>query len=74
METSLTFEDLTRNLAYIKVVWNHKVVFDDTNPKVEVTLEDFTRFRAEFGNKFVYEMKVKVVQFHHCILFIKGEK
>ena len=40
---------------------------------VEDTLNNLSEFKKEYYNKVVYSAKVKVVEFHHLILDIKGE-
>lgn len=69
--SSLTFNELTKNLCFIKVWWNHKLIYDDTG---YIPLISFDDLSTEYGNKYVYSMKVKVVEGHHCELRIKGEK
>ena len=71
-QSSLTFGKLTKNLAYVKIVWNGKVIFDD-----HYDTDSFYHLldvQSDYNNKIVYEMNVKIVDFHHCILTIKGEE
>ena len=71
-QSELTFKNLTENLSYIKVYWNDKLVYNDEEG--ESTLEELENFKKFYDNKIVYEMNVKIVQWHHCILKIKSEK
>ena len=71
-QSELTFKGLTENLSYIKVYWNDKLVYDDEEG--EITLEELENFKKLYNNKLVYEMDIKIVQWHHCILKVKGEK
>ena len=68
--STLTFNDLTQNLPFIKVSWNGIVVYDDTAEPGEY---DLGSFFLVYGDKVVYEMDVKVVDFHHCEIIIIGE-
>ena len=65
--STLTFNELTEQLLYVKVIWNHKVIYDDG------TSEDLEQLKKEYGNKIVYKMLVIPVYGHHCIVKIKGE-
>ena len=69
--SALTFNKLTKDLGFIKVWWNHKLIYDDTGYIPLISLDDLL---TEYGNKYVYSMKVKVVEWYHCELRIKGEK
>lgn len=69
--SSLTFEDVSYGLPYVQVYWNDELVYDDLEGDEEY--ETYKEFKEKFNNKIVYEMNMKVVQFHHCILYIKGE-
>lgn len=86
--SELTFKEVAGHLGYIKVVWNGKVVFDDTLFLVSDDLEEqfgfdycnkhfgingLNYFQEHYNNKKVYSMYVIVTQFHHCELFIEGE-
>lgn len=70
--TELTFGELTENLGYVKVYWNDKLVYDDEEG--DRTFEEFENFKKDYDNKFVYEMSIKIVQWHHCILKVRGEE
>ena len=50
---------------------DHKLIYDDTGYIPLISLDNLS---SEYGNKYVYSMKVKVVEGHHCELRIKGEK
>lgn len=69
--SNLTFKELTKDLAFIKVFWNNKLVYDDTDWLPLISLDDLM---DKYGDKVVYKIKLKVVEFHHCIIWIKGEK
>lgn len=69
--SELTFNQLAKDLGFIKVVWNGKVIFDDT---ADIPLVDLNTLYKEYGNRYVYDMKLKVVEGHHCELKIKGEE
>lgn len=70
--TELTFGELTENLGYVKVYWNDKLVYDDEEG--DRTFEEYENFKKHYDNKFVYEMSIKIVQWHHCILKVRGEE
>ena len=70
--SELTFYELTKNLGFVKVWWNGEVVFDDTVD--DWYFSDLKAFYRAFGNRYVYEMKLKIVAGHHCELKVKGEK
>lgn len=69
-DSELTFHALTKDLGFIKVTWNKKVIYDDTTEVEPISLKDLYK---EYGNRFVYSMKIKVVDGHHCELDITGE-
>ena len=71
--SELTFDELTANLAFVKVIYNGKVIYDDTTDEGETPYSLYS-MRVLYGKKIVYSMKVDVVDFHHCVLTIKGEK
>lgn len=71
-QSELTFGDLTETLGYVKVYWNNKIVYDDEEG--DGTFEEYENFKKHYDNKFVYEINIKIVQWHHCILKVKGEK
>lgn len=70
--SELTFEELTENLAYVKIIYNGKLIYNDENGKE--TLAHLLKIKSEYKDKIVYKISIKVVDFHHCILKIKGEK
>ena len=70
-KSALTFKDLTESLAYVKVIWNGKVVYDDEFG--EGTSEDLDIFQLEYNGKIVYGGKFEITGFHHIILDIEGE-
>ena len=69
--SSITFGELTENLTYIKIIYNGEVIYD--NMTGEETLEHLTEVGEKYNDKIVYEMNIKICQFHHCILTIEGE-
>lgn len=70
-QSELTFKDLTENLAYIKVYWNDKLVYNDEEG--EATTEEFHTFQERYNDKIVYEMNIRIVEWHHCVLEVIGE-
>ena len=68
--SELTFNKLTKDLGFIKVFWNGKLIFDDT---ADLPLVDLNTLYDEYGNRYIYSMQLKVVEGHHCELKIKGE-
>ena len=86
--STLTFGELTKNLAYIKVVWNGKVIFDDDIDNCEECKSFYSKklldqitginglnyIQEKYKDKKVYSMYMSVVEFHHCELYIEGEK
>ena len=68
--SNLTFRYLTKDLLFIKVFWNGKLVYDDTGLLPLIAMDVFDHI---YGGKIVYRMDVQIVEFHHCILRIKGE-
>lgn len=69
--SSLTFGELTENLAYIKIIYNGKVIYDDETGNE--TFEHLKQIEDGYKNKVIYKMNVIVTHYHHCILKIKGE-
>lgn len=70
--SELTFEELSKELDYTQVWWNKKKVFDDYDG--DSSIEELRSFEEKYGNKIVYSMFIEVVEFHHCILKVEGEK
>lgn len=70
--SELTFEELSKELNYTQVWWNKKKVFDDYDG--DSSIEELRSFEEKYGNKIVYSMFIEVVEFHHCILKVEGEK
>lgn len=70
-DSSITFGELTDHLAYIKIIYNGKIIYDDVTG--DETPEHLHEIENKYKNKIIYEMNVKITQFHHCILNIKGE-
>lgn len=70
-ESSVTFKEATEGLAYVKVLWNGKKVFDDYYDCA--SLEDLRNFENKYNEKIVYSMYVEVVDFHHYIIEVEGE-
>ena len=70
--SSLTFGDLIDNLNFVKVTWNSKVVYDEIDR--EETFKNLVEVTQFYKDKIVYEMNIEIVDFHHCILNIKGEE
>jgi len=89
--SELTFNELTKDLAYVKVIWNGKVIFDDQLDAWFPSDKEFYKFygrkyvdshfglkgleyiKEHYGEKHVYSMYMRVVDFHHCELYIEGE-
>lgn len=70
--SKFTFNDLMEgDFAYIKVIWNKKVIFDDD--KEGTTYKDIERMTDVISDKIIYSAKIDIVQFHHCVIEIKGE-
>ena len=69
--SELTFRELKENLAFIKIIYNDEVIYDDMTG--EETLKHLNEIQDKYNDKIVYEMNIKICQFHHCILDIKGE-
>lgn len=69
--SSLTFAELTKDLAFIKIKYNGEVIYDDLVG--QETIDHLKEIQTAYANKKIYTMKIKVVQGHHCILNIKGE-
>ena len=70
-QSELTFGELTENLAWIKIIYNGEVIYDDYDG--EETVESVRRIEEAYKNKIVYRMDVRIVDWHHCILTIRGE-
>lgn len=70
-QSELTFGELTENLAWIKIIYNGEVIYDDYDG--EETVESVRRIEEAYKDKIVYRMDVRIVDWHHCILTIRGE-
>ena len=81
MESELTFKELTENLAFVKITYNNKVIYDDYSYLLDddvendgETLEHLNQVIEDYANKKIYKMLIEVVEFHHCLLTIEGEE
>ena len=71
--SELTFKDVVpKDLCWIKITWNKKIVYDDINGNE--TLESTDTICSVLADKIVYKVSIKIVQFHHVILDIIGEE
>ena len=67
----VTFNELARNINWVRVIWNDKVIYDDENLSTNKKL--LNKLYERYGNRFVYSMQVNVVDIHHVELNVKGE-
>jgi hypothetical protein len=72
-QSMLTFGELTKNLLYVKIIYNGKLIYDDTTDEGE-TIKHLHEIERSYDKKKVYEMTIKVINFHHCELIIEGEE
>ena len=70
-QSELTFGELTENLAWIKIIYNGEVIYNDYDR--EETVESVRGIEEAYKDKIVYRMDVRIVDWHHCILTIRGE-
>lgn len=66
----LTFNEVAGDMNFIKVIWNDEVVFEDGERTTDSDVKDF---KEKYGNKIVYEINAKIADFHHYILYVRGE-
>ena len=85
--SEITFNDIKDTFAFIKVVWNGKVIFDDGYDNGEYDLYGITKswlkkhtginglhyIEEKYGNKKIYSFYAMVVAGHHFELYIEGE-
>lgn len=81
--SQITFNDIKDTFAYIKVVWNGDVIFDDdldsdigtkvSYIKTHTGLSGIKYIEEKYGNKKIYSLYARVVDFHHFKLYIEGE-
>ena len=71
-QSSITFKDLVKDLNFIKVIYNHEKIYNDIC--ATETKEHLDQVMQEYGDKKVYGMNITIVQGHHCILIVNGEK
>ena len=69
--SEITFGEVADTLAFVKVKWNGKIVYDDK--KIE-SIANFGAFEDKYYDKKIFEMKIKIVQFHHCEIEVEGEE
>lgn len=83
-ETSeVTFNDIKDAFAYIKVIWNGDVIFDDDLDSDIGTKVSYIKTHSgqtgikyieeNYGNRKIYSLYARVVDFHHFELYIEGE-
>ena len=81
IHSEIKFKEIIKNLSFVKIIWNNKVIYDDysylggdfTYNEDGETLEHLCEVRAIYGNKYIQNVSIKVVEGHHCILKVKGE-
>lgn len=84
LDTSeVTFNDIKDTFAYTKVIWNGDEIFDDNldsdigTPvsyiKTHTGLSGIKYIEEKYGNKKIYSLYARVVEFHHFELYIEGE-
>lgn len=83
VRSEITFNDIKDAFAYIKVIWNGDVIFDDdldsdigTKKFYILTHSGRTGIKYiedNYGNKKIYSLYARVVEFHHFELYIEGE-
>lgn len=87
LKSELTFNELTKDLAYIQVYWNGHLIYDDPILDQDTLEKEFTKkyrdthfglsglkyIKRNYGHRKVYQMNVTITEFHHCILSIIGE-
>ena len=74
--SQITFNDIKDTFAYVRVVWNGEIAFDDyleTGSYSEFNGLEITEFEEKYGNKKIYSLYARVVDFHHFELYIEGE-
>ena len=81
--SEVTFNDIKDAFAYIKVVWNGEVIFDDdldsdigtkvSYIKTHTGLSGINYIEEKYGNRKIYSLYARVVEFHHFELYIEGE-
>lgn len=85
--SQITFNDIKGAFAYTKVIWNGEVAWDDGYCNGEYDLYGITKswlkkhtgveglkyLEKNYGNKKIYSLYARVVDFHHFELYIEGE-
>ena len=80
--SEITFEEFSKDLAYTKVVWNGTMIWDDNlipddyPPEIARRLtgiDGLHYIKKVFGPKKIYSAYVRIVNFHHCELYVEGE-
>ena len=69
--STTTFNEVVGKMNFVKVIWNGKVVFEDGE---RTTDKDVREFKEKYGNKIVYEINAKIVEFHNYIFEVRGEE
>ena len=76
IRSEVTFNDIKDAFAYTKVIWNGETVYDDyleTGIYSEFDGTEITEFEEKYGNRKIYSLYARVVDFHHFELYIEGE-
>ena len=83
IRSEITFNDIKDAFAYTKVIWNGDEIFDeylDSDIGTRVSyIESHTGssgikyIEENYGNKKIYSLYARVVDFHHFELYIEGE-
>ena len=70
--SEFTFSDFMKgDFSFVKVTWNGLLLYDDIDG--DMTLDDFDSVYDILEDKIFYEVKVTIVDFHHCTLDFIGE-
>jgi len=85
--SQITFNDIRNVFAFIKVVWNGQVIFDDDYDngfydltgiskswlKKHTGIDGLHYIEEKYGDKKIYSFYAMVVEGHHFELYIEGE-
>ena len=77
-------EDVLYNLSPVKIYYNNQEIYNDYDSVVEIEFDIYGEIAApevviperspELLNKKIFSLQIEIVDFHHSIVWLKGEE
>lgn len=86
--SELSFKDILKDVLYsvspAKIYYNNKEIYNDYDSTVEIEFNIYGEIAApevvipernpELLNKKIFSLQIEIVDFHHSIVWLKGEE